>query len=367
MKVLKKILAMLPMLAIGFAAGILVGIYAAFAEDSGLPGGVLGAIVLLFLGFVLSMYLQIAVHEGGHLLFGLLTGYRFCSYRLGIFMLVKQDGRLTLKRLKIAGTGGQCLMAPPDWTEDLPVTLYNLGGCLLNLLFSVLCLLIWLPLRSHWLGALPLVCALVGLGFALTNGIPMRVGGVDNDGRNVLSLRKDPQARRAFWLQMKVVQAQSEGLRLGEMPEDWFRWPESGMDNPLVASIAVFCCNRLLDQERISEARAAMDDLLSSNSGMPGIYTNLLTCDLIFCCLLEGDTDRASVLLTKPQQAFMKSMKTFPSVIRTGIAAAQQLDKDPAKADALRKQFEKVSRSYPYPQEIASERALLARLESVAR
>lgn len=366
MKILKKILAVLPMLALGFAAGILIGRYAAFAESSGVPGGMIGAIALLFLGYILSMYLQIAVHEGGHLLFGLLTGYRFCSYRLGSFMLVKQDGRMTLRRLKIAGTGGQCLMAPPDWTEDLPVTLYNLGGCLLNLLFSVLCLALWLPLRHHWLGALPLICALAGLGFALTNGIPMRVGGVDNDGRNVLSLRKDPQARRAFWLQMKVVQAQSDGLRLCEMPEDWFRWPESGMDNPLVASIAVFCCNRLLDQARISEARSAIENLLSGKSGMPGLYTNLLTCDLIFCCLLEGDTDSASALLTKPLLSFMKSMKTFPSVIRTAIAVAQLLDKDNGKADTLRKQFEKTARSYPYPQEIDSERELLARLEALA-
>ena len=245
---MKKLLAMLPMMAVGLVCGLLIGSYAIHAEESGAPGGMLGAMVILFVGFLVGMYLQIAVHEGGHLVFGLLTGYRFCSYRLGSFMLIKEENRLRLRRFSLAGTGGQCLMAPPPWTEDLPVTLYNAGGCLMNLLCAALCLLLWLPLRQHWLGALPLVCAVVGLGFALINGIPMRLGGVDNDGRNILSLKKDPVARYAFWQQMKVSEKQSKGLRLCQISEPLFDYPADGLDNPLVASIAVFACNRLLDQ-----------------------------------------------------------------------------------------------------------------------
>ena len=145
---------------------------------------------------------------------GLLTGYRFRSYRLGSLMIQQENGRLRLRRLKISGTAGQCLLAPPDWSEDLPVMLYNLGGCLANLLMTVLCLLVWLPVRQHWLGALPLAVGLMGIAMALSNGIPMRVGGVDNDGRNALSLGKDIEAKRAFWQQMKVNEAQSDGLRL---------------------------------------------------------------------------------------------------------------------------------------------------------
>lgn len=197
-KILRKILPVSMMLVVGFVCGLLIGRYALSAEAQGVPGGVFGSIGVLFSGYLLGTYLQVAFHEAGHLVFGLATGYRFCSYRLGSFMLLREEGRLRLRRLKIAGTGGQCLMAPPPWSDDLPVALYNLGGCLMNLLCTVLCLLVWLPLREHWLGALPLVMALMGLAMALTNGIPMRVGGVDNDGRNALNLRKDPAALRAF-------------------------------------------------------------------------------------------------------------------------------------------------------------------------
>ena len=95
-------------------------------------------IAILCSSMLLGMYLQIIIHESGHLLFGLLTGYRFCSFRIGSLMWIRQDGALRFRRLKLAGTGGQCLLSPPDWREDFPFIWYNLGGVLCNLLSAVL-------------------------------------------------------------------------------------------------------------------------------------------------------------------------------------------------------------------------------------
>ena len=363
---MKKLLAVLPMLAMGFGCGLLVGQYAQRAEESGVPGGMPGAIIILFAGFIIGIYLQIAVHEGGHLVFGLLTGYRFCSYRLGSLMLLKEEGRLGLRRMSIAGTGGQCLMGPPDWREDLPVVLYNAGGCLMNLLCAILCLLLWLPLRGHWLGGLPLVCGVVGLVYALINGIPMRLGGVDNDGRNILSLKKDRAARYAFWQQMKLSEVQSKGLRLRQMPEIWFEYPEDRLDNPLIASVAVFACNRLLDRGETAAARRAIEELLARKTGMPGLYRSLLTGDLLCCRLLEGDADGAKALVTADWERFCKSMKTFPSVLRAQYFRAKLLDHDEAAAQKALAAFEKAAKTYPYPAEIESERELLALADGVA-
>ena len=363
-KLFRRLLTMLPMLTMGMICGILVGRYGLYAEENGFPAGLFGAIGILFLGFVLGLFLQIAVHEAGHLVFGLLTGYKFCSYRLGNLMLQLEDGRLRLRRMTLAGTGGQCLMAPPPWSEDLPAVLYNLGGCLMNLLSAALCLVLWLPLRHHWLGGLPLVCGLVGLVFALLNGIPMKVGGIDNDGRNALSLRKSKTALYAFWLQMKVSEAQTKGLRLYQMPDNWFTWPEAQLDNPLVATIAVFACNRMMDQQRFGEAESAMTQLLAQNTGMPGLYRSLLTCDSIFCKLLAGNTADARALVTDDVQTFMKSMKTFPSVLRTQYALAVLADHDPAKGETILAAFDKMAATYPYPADIESERELLAQVRA---
>ncbi len=68
-----------------------------------------GSIVCTLVAFIL----QIVLHEGGHLLFGLLSGYRFVSFRIFNWTLIRQEGKFRLKRFGIAGTGGQCLMLPP--------------------------------------------------------------------------------------------------------------------------------------------------------------------------------------------------------------------------------------------------------------
>ena len=74
-----------------------------------------GSIVCTLVAFVL----QIVLHEGGHLLFGLLSGYRFVSFRIFNWTLIRQEGKFRLKRFGIAGTGGQCLMFPSLWKRFL--------------------------------------------------------------------------------------------------------------------------------------------------------------------------------------------------------------------------------------------------------
>lgn len=65
-------------------------------------------------GFCVSFALQTILHETGHLIGGLLTGYKFCSFRIGNLQLQRENGALRFRRLKLAGTGGQCLMTPPE-------------------------------------------------------------------------------------------------------------------------------------------------------------------------------------------------------------------------------------------------------------
>ena len=64
---------------IGAACGMLV----LHETDAGSSGG---RQMLFFAGMLLVMYAaiiaQIAIHEAGHLVFGLLSGYRFGSYRI---------------------------------------------------------------------------------------------------------------------------------------------------------------------------------------------------------------------------------------------------------------------------------------------
>ena len=90
----KPILIIAAILAISFCAGI--GIGKAFAPwIKKLPTdqfftGLAGA----YLWLLLANFLQTVIHEAGHLVFGLLSGYQYCSFRIGSFMWIKQDGKI---------------------------------------------------------------------------------------------------------------------------------------------------------------------------------------------------------------------------------------------------------------------------------
>ena len=244
----------------------------------------------------------------------------------------------------------------------LPVVLYNLGGSILNLLSASLGILLWrLTQGMAFWPVVFLMFSLIGVIYALVNGIPLRLGAVDNDGHNALALGKDPAALRSFWIQMKMAAMQAQGVRLRDMPEEWFEAPdEEGMKNSLVAVLAVFRCNRLMDEHRFQAAREEMAKLISGKNALMGIYHNLLTCDLIYCELLfENRPDRLERMLTKGQRKFMKSMKKYPSVLRTQYAYALLGEGDRAKAEKLEGLFRKVGKSYPYPVEWEGERELM--------
>ena len=69
-------------------------------------GSVALACVLAFVAFIL----QIMLHEVGHMIGGLATGYKFYSIRFFKYAIVKTDKGLCWRQYDIAGTGGQCVM-----------------------------------------------------------------------------------------------------------------------------------------------------------------------------------------------------------------------------------------------------------------
>lgn len=317
----------------------------------------------IFIGLYATLIFHSLVHEAGHLVFGLLTGYGFCSFRIFSFMWVKDGEKLKLRRLSLAGTGGQCLMSPPDIKDGkMPFVLYNLGGSIMNAAVGALFLALYFICPNGSRTA-PFVLLFAAVGFitAVMNGVPMRLGAVDNDGYNALAISKSSEAAEAFWVQLSIVGQSARGVRLKDMPEEWFRVPaEESMQNSIVAVRGVLACNRLMDEQKFNQADALMARMLAAESGMAGIHRGLLVCDRIYIELI-GVARREAIeaMLTKAQAKFMKSMRRYPSVLRTEYALALLLEKNAARAEGIRAEFEKAAKSYPYPQETESEQQLI--------
>lgn len=326
---------------------------------------------VVFLGVIIAFVMQIMLHEGGHLVFGLLSGYKFVSFNVMGFIWQKgEDGKLRMGRMQIAGAGGQCLMAPPAYNGgDFPFTLYNLGGVLANLITAALFgLLAWL-IPVLWVRILLLMQVPVGIIFAFMNGMPIPVAAIQNDGKNLLCIRKDTIARRAFWVQMSIGTELARGVRIKDMPEDWFApMPEENMDNPIVSAIAVMNTARLMDMLDFPAAEKEIRRLLARETGIVGLYRMTMSCDGALCELIAGRpailTDAVS---TTENQQLMKAMKTHPAILRTQYALALLKEKDAAKAEKLLADFEAAAKKHPNPQEIVGERELIAACQAAAQ
>jgi hypothetical protein len=366
-QIVQQILPVAIFLPIGFLGGYLMGrSFVRFSASlSGMPD-VLILLSLLLLLF-LAVFLQIILHETGHLVCGLLTGYRFSSFRIGSWMLIKESGRLRLKTLSIAGTGGQCLLLPPEWSEGKsPYVLYHMGGALMNFLTGVLFLLLYLYCPAHALvSALFGALAITGFAVGIMNAVPLRLALLDNDGNTLHLLRKDPQAVFAFYRMLEINGQIANGLRLKDMPEDWFTTPAAAdKQNSMIATIEVYRCNRLLDQQQFMQAAASIRALLGSDAAIAGIHRNLLKCDLAYCAMMQSDFASAQSELDDQQRKFMQSMKNFPSVLRTQYTEALLQDHDATKAEEIFARFERIAKKYPYPADIESERELMRAAEA---
>ena len=316
--------------------------------------GLLGGIIALYLAF----YIQVIIHELGHMVFGLLTGYRFASFRVGNLMLVKINGKLKFKKYSLAGTGGQCIMSPPDQVDGkIPYVLYNLGGAIFNFISSLIAFLLIKKLNTGFSLYVFLGTTLVsGLYLGVVNAIPIKKLG--NDGYNIKQISQSQKANQAFWGQLKVNELQTNGIRIKDMPEELLQMPtDEDLENMIIASMAVFHTDSIMDRNDFVEAEKEISSLLEKETNLHPLNRSLLKVDLIYTYLVNRtNLDKITDIIDKEFENFLKLMKKYPSVIRTEYAYATLRDKDEKKADKYLKEFDKVSKNFPYASVIESER-----------
>ncbi len=364
----KNILGHIISLLLGAALGAFIGIFGASYIDTLSGGNDALFFLYLGLGLILAYVAQIVLHEGGHLITGLMSGYRFVSFNiLGFIWQKDANGKLRMGRMQIAGAGGQCLMAPPDYNGgNFPFTLYNLGGALANLVSAgIFALLMWLiPAAPLRILLLPQV--LVGVLLGLANGLPIPVAAIQNDGTNLLCIRKDEHARRAFWVQMSIAAELARGTRLKDMPADWFAtYPDEAMNNPIICAVAVMNTSRLMDQLDFDAAEPAITALLAREKGVLDLYRASMSCDGAVCELISGRPGPiTSVLEEKNIQQILNAMKNHPTILRTRYALALLKENDEEQAQKYLANFEAAAVKHPNPQEIVSERELIAAIQN---
>lgn len=189
--------------------GLIVGTYVYFADIH------LVHILLFIPVMLLTLQLTIIIHELGHLVLGLMTGYGFLSYRYLSWLIVKDKaGKFHWHRYSIIGTGGQCLMIPPD-QDEIPIFWYNIGGVLFNALSILPAVLIILLQSNDFINFVVSVFILMSILLIATNWLPIK--GITNDGNNYREAKKYPETRIAFNDIIRMSMYYTYGYRSNEI------------------------------------------------------------------------------------------------------------------------------------------------------
>ena len=323
------------------------------------------AFLLMFAEAMIIMYIasfvQTIIHESGHLIFGLITGYKFVSFRIGHFMFIKEKGRLKIKLYNVVGTAGQCLMMPPQWNEKIPYRLYNLGGCIMNAATALFALAAYFAAGAEGFFALCMaMLAVMGLSMSLTNGIPMRVGGISNDGMNAALLGKKENTLRAFWLQLYVNGLIAKGERYRNMPREWFRLPEGEeLSDPICCAMGVMLYNFCFDMHEFDEAEQTINYMLNA-PGLLDVEKNELLCELLFLRVLRGaPKEEIDSLLTPKLNKYIKATANYVSRRRLAYAYQLLYLKNYSTAQKCLEVFERTAATYPYSAETENEREII--------
>ena len=257
-----------------------------------------GSIVCTLVAFIL----QIVLHEGGHLLFGLLSGYRFVSFR--IF----------------------------NWT------LYHWGGVIVNMSVALLAFVVWYVVEdpSPLLAQFLVMMCFAGVSLGLLNGIPFKRG-ITNDAANVRLMRKYPKSKKAMIVQLRVNACIQEGIRIKDMPEEWFAWVDDiDYGEPMQLNIRLLQVGRLLDLGQMEEAYVALEEIARHKGEMIGLLAKEVVCELIYLDLVTGHNRWADTLYTKEIELYVRQYRVLMSSKQRFLCAwALYKERDREKALAI--------------------------------
>lgn len=314
--------------------------------------------------------LQVLIHETGHLLGGLSSGYRFVSFRIGNRMVVKEQGRWSFKRFSIEGTAGQCLLEPPSTPDGkFPYRLYCMGGVAANLVVSVAAVAVaaHVAMPVFW-AALLAMLFVSGTYIVITNGVPLKINGVPNDGYNLVTVGRDDFARRSLWLQLKVNALQSRGERLRDMPGEWFSLPEgTDMGNYMTVAVAGMAADRLIEMHCFEQARDLLERADAAGAGGVEIFRREVQAELLFVGIVTGgERWRLEQMYTPALRRHVERYGRYMlSCIRLQYAWARLVERDAAKAETLLARAGEVYAGSPVKGEADAEMELIRWVETI--
>ncbi len=349
--------ALIPML-VGGIGGFFIGMF--FAKNGMNKLAIPLWAELLYI--IAVLFVIIVIHEAGHLVMGLATGYRFISFRIGPFAFIRENGRIKLRLYTVMGTAGQCLLMPPetDSPENAPYLLYHLGGGLFNIITAAICGIFMLVTDSKTADLLLGTAMVLSLFLGLTNLIPMGKASA-NDGTNLYLLKRSPVLRRVLYNQLYINGLLYQGVLPRDVPAEYFcDIADDGKMGVHSCVMPMLQGALAVDVKDFTTAQAKFEYILNDERLIP-IYRNECTCELMFCKIMnEASTEEIDELYDKNLKSYVKQMKSTHIAKRRLLYAYYLMcKKDAVSAEKEYDAAQKMRNTYPCRGELESELELI--------
>jgi hypothetical protein len=316
-------------------------------------------IVFIWLLLLTMFFIQVLLHEAGHLLFGLLTGYSFMAFRIFSVTLAKKDGRYLICHYTYPGSFGQCIMLPPDNNRN-PFVLHVMGGVIMNVAVAVAASII--ALSSLHISFIPrlsfLIFSFYGLGFAIMNGIPIKSLTISNDGMVLRDLSSRPVALTCYKKQLKIAYELFNGTGYGELPYDLIdiplkQYPESPLIGYQLLLRYYYCLDRA-DWDAALNALNQINGISNSNAA----FRRMIHMERLFYKVILGEYPVIDAAAKKE----IKSLKmTVQDINEYRICIVLKYFLEPEKIDLkdIQKKLDKLDKNYLYRGEVDFCRAMI--------
>jgi len=134
--------------------------------------------IILIIGVIITMHFALFIHELGHVVMGLLQGFRFELLVVGLFGIRREKEKIKIYLNKNFGYyGGLGLTVPKDDSSDNGRKFANvlLAGPIASIVFAVMCFFIVNYLANPY-GVIVFTAGLASFGIFLATTIPSRSG-----------------------------------------------------------------------------------------------------------------------------------------------------------------------------------------------
>lgn len=345
---------------LGGVCGFLITGLLQYLEQDGVSS-LFGLIFVITISFI-SFFITPVIHEAGHLVMGLLTGYEFVSFRVGTFTIIRENGKFVRRKFDLAGTGGQCILTyrAVNNPQDIPYFWYNFGGVFFNFLTAFLCVPIILLVKNSFVFVGFAVFAGISVLMGIINIIPTKSLGVGTDGYNLILMKKSPADRAALYKIMVINALQYQGTRLEDMPGELLKFSDEEKKCTFGSALIILEANLLMNKHDFINAEKKYRIIAEDGDALE-LYRNECKCEIMFCMVMNGCTaEDIDHIYDKDLKKYIAATeKTYIMRKRLMYAYYLRIEKDPQKALKEYNLARKMEDTYPAKGEYLSEMDLI--------